>query len=93
MAYIVDLTCVMQIIFLLTAVRPSSEVTLEVVGMAMLAYEQAHRRYVHNDINDFGVRLAVAPGRRDEVLEKIKELINKYRVSDEQLSELRQQLR
>ena len=92
MAYIVDLTCVMQIIFLLTAVRPSSEVTDEVVCMAMKAYEQTYRHEVHADINDFDVGLAVAPGKCDVVLEKIKELIFKYQVSDDQVAELKRQL-
>ena len=93
MAYIVDLTCIMQIIFLIAAVRPSMEVTPDVVRIAMKAYEQACRREVHADINDFSVHLAIAPGKCDIVLEKIKELIAKYRVSDEQISELRRQLR
>ena len=92
MAYIVDLTCIMQIIFLLTVVRPSMEVTPDVVRMAMKAYEETCRHDVHSDINDFGVHLAIAPGKRDTVLEKIKELIAKCRVSDEQVSELRRQL-
>ena len=89
-ANIVDLTCIMQIIFLLTAVRPSMEVTPEAVRMA---YEEACWHEVHADINDFSVQLAIAPGKCDIVLEKIKELIAKYRVSDEQVSELRCQLR
>lgn len=92
MAYIVDLTCVMQIIFLLTSVRQHGEVTVEVVGMAMEAYERAHRSAVHADISAFGVHLAVAPGRRDHVLEKIKELIRKHSIPDEEVTALRRRL-
>ena len=92
MAYIIDLTCVMQIIFLLTAVRPSSEVTDEVVCIAMKAYEEAERSDVHADIKDFDVGLAFARERQDAILDKIKELIFKYRVSDDQVAELRRQL-
>ena len=92
MAYIIDLTCIMQIIFLLTAVRPSSEVTDEVVCIAMKAYEDAQRSEVHADIENFDVGLAFAHERQDAILDKIKDLIFKYRVSDDQVAELRRQL-
>ena len=92
MKYIVDLTCIMQIVFLLIAVLPSKVVTPDIVRMAMKAYEETYRHDVHVDIDDFSVHLAIAPGKCDTVLEKIKELIFKYRVSDEQISELRRQL-
>ena len=90
MVNIVDLTRIMQIIFLLTAVRPSMEVTPETVRMA---YEEACMHEVHTNINDFSVLLAIVPGKCDIVLKKIKELIAKYCVSDEQVSGLRCQLR
>jgi len=89
MAYIVDLTCVMQIIFLLASTR-NGVVNAEVVGIAMQAYEQVHRKNVHADINDFS--LVMAPGRRDYVLDKIKELITSHSIRDEELPTLRQQL-
>ena len=92
MAYIIDLTCIMQTIFLLAAVWPSSEVTDEVVCLAMMAYEVALRSDVHADIKDFDVGLAFARERQDAILDKIKDLIFKYRFSDDQVAELRRQL-
>lgn len=91
MAYIVDLTCVMQIIFLLASTR-NGVVNVEVIRIAMQAYEQVHRKNVHADINDFSVSLAMAPGKRDDVLDKIKELIKSHSIRDEELPTLRQQL-
>ncbi|KAG8217987.1 hypothetical protein J3R82DRAFT_6160 [Butyriboletus roseoflavus] len=91
MAYIVDLTCVMQIVFLLASTR-NGVVDVQVVGIAMEAYERVHRRDVHADISDFSVHLAVTPGKRDLVLDKIKELIRGYSIGDDQLPVLRRQL-
>ena len=91
MAYIVDLTCVMQIIFLLASTR-NGAVNAEVIGIAIQTYEQAHRKSVHAAINEFSVNLAMAPGRRDYVLDKIKELITSHSIRDEELPTLRQQL-
>lgn len=91
MAYIVDLTCVMQIIFLLASIG-NGVVNVEVVAIAMRAYEETHRCNVHTDINDFSMNLTVAPGKRDLVLDKIKELIKNHSVGDEELSNLRRQL-
>ncbi|KAI9574097.1 hypothetical protein HD554DRAFT_2228359 [Boletus coccyginus] len=91
MAYIVDLTCVMQIVFLLASTRGRA-VNVEVIGIAMQAYERVHRNEVHADINDFNVNLAMAPGKCDHVLDKIKELIKNHSIEDEELQRLRQQL-
>jgi len=92
MAYIVDLTCVMQIIFFLASTG-NGKVDIEVVKMAMRAYGGTPRCNVHTDINNFRVNLAVAPGKCDHVLDKIKELIKKHSVGDEELLNLRRQLR
>ena len=91
MAYIVDLTCIMQIVFLLASTR-NGVVNIEVVAIAMEAYEETHRCNIHADINNFSVNLAVAPGKRDHVLDKIKELIKKHSIGNEELSNLRRQL-
>ncbi|KAG6371919.1 hypothetical protein JVT61DRAFT_8928 [Boletus reticuloceps] len=91
MAYIVDLTCVMQIIFLLASVR-NGIVDVDVIAMAMRAYEATNRADVHTAINNFKVNLVVAPGKRDHVLDRIKELIRSHSVGDEEISNLRKQL-
>ncbi|KAF8126039.1 hypothetical protein EV363DRAFT_1528881 [Boletus edulis] len=91
MAYIVDLTCVMQAVFLLVSVR-NGIVDVEVIAMAMQAYEKTNRVDVHTVINNFEVNLAVAPGKRDHVLDKIKELIRSHSVGDEEISNLRKKL-
>lgn len=91
MAYIVDLTCVMQIVFLLASTR-GGVVDVEVVGIAMEAYESSYRGAVHDDLNSFSVHLALSPGKRDHVLDKIKELIRGHSISDDQLRELRREL-
>jgi len=64
-------------------------VDVETVKMAMQAYGGTPRCNVHTDIDSFRVNLAVAPGKRDHVLDKIKELIQKHSVGDEELSNLR----
>lgn len=91
MAYIVDLTCVMQIIFLLASTG-NGVVNVQAIAIAMEAYEVAHKSEVHADINSFSVSLAVAPGKRDHVLDKIKELITSHRVGEQELPALRRQL-
>jgi len=91
MAYIVDLTCVMQIIFLLASAR-NGVVNVEVIGIAMRTYEQVHRNDIHADINDFSVNLAMSPGKRDLVLDRIKELIKSHSIGEDELQTLRQQL-
>jgi len=91
MAYIVDLTCVMQIVFLLASTG-NGVVDIQAIAIAMRAYEEAHKSDVHADINSFSVNFAVAPGKRDHVLDKIKELITSHSVGDEEIPNLRRQL-
>ena len=91
MAYIVDLTCVMQILFLVIASR-DCEASAETVGMAMQAYEQTHRSNVHDEISKFSLHLSIASKKRDDVLDKIKELIEKYRIPGGDVVELQRQL-
>ena len=91
MAYIVDLTCVMQILLLLLVVR-GGEASAEVVRVAMDAYEKTYRPNVHAEISEFPVHLVTGPERRDDVLDKIKELISKYRIPDEDVVRFRHEL-
>ena len=91
MAYIVDLTCVMQILLLLVVVR-DEEVSAEAVRVAMDAYEKTYRPNVHAEISEFPVNIATGPNRRDDVLHKIKELIDKYRIPDEDVMRFRREL-
>jgi len=88
MAYIVDLICVMQIIFLLA---PHDPVTPETIALAMGVYEES-RRVVHHSIEAFDGTLGMLPGRRNYVLEKIEDLIWQLSVADDQILDLRHSL-
>ena len=71
MAYIVDLICVMQVIFLLASgdlLKP------ETVVHALRAYETP-RKVVHLCVNGFDGKLGVRPGGRELVVDKIEALI------------------
>ena len=92
MAYIIDLTCVMQILLLLVVVR-GGEASPDAVHIAMQAYEQTYRANVRAEIKEFPVNIATGSKRRDDVLDKIKELIDKYRIPDEDVVRFRRELR
>jgi hypothetical protein len=85
MAYIVDLICVMQIIFILASRK---RVSPETAVLALRAYEKP-RRNVHLWVNEFDGGLGVLPGGRDHVLEKIEMLIWCHSVADHEIEELR----
>ena len=91
MAYIVDLTCVMQILLLLVVVR-GGEASAEAVHVAVDAYEKTYRPNVHAEISKFPVNIATGLKRRDDVLDKMKELICKYRIPDGDVVRFRREL-
>lgn len=88
MAYIVDLICVMQAVFLLTL---GDRVTAETVTQAVRAYEKP-RRFVHMFVDAFDGKQGVLPGGRDYVLEKIEEWIWRYSIADHEIEQLRQRI-
>ncbi|KAF8549884.1 hypothetical protein OG21DRAFT_1488196 [Imleria badia] len=88
MAYIVDLICVMQAIFLITS---GGRVTPEAVTQAVQAYEKP-RRFVHMLVDGFDGKLGVIPGGRDYVLERIEALIWRHSIADHEIEELRRRI-
>ncbi|KAI6152672.1 P-loop containing nucleoside triphosphate hydrolase protein [Pisolithus tinctorius] len=73
MAYIVDLTHVLEILFLHTAEAKGKKLTRRAIKLAFKAYyESSWRRNVHTDIRLFEGRI----GAQDPILEKITFLIS-----------------
>ena len=89
MAYIVDLICVMQIVFLLAS---RDRVTPKTAALALRAYEEKPKKFVHLWVDGFDGNLGVLPGGRDLVLEKIEMLIWRYSIADHEIEGLRQQI-
>ena len=88
MAYIVDLICVMQVIFLLAS---GDRVTPETAVLALRAYE-TQKRFVHLQVDGFDGKLGVLPTGHDHVLEKIEALIWRYSIPDDKVEELRRKI-
>lgn len=87
MAYIVDLICVMQIIFLLTS-GGRARVTLDTTTRALLAYEDKAKKFVHMCVSAFDGKQGFIGGR-DYVLDQVEALIWRYSITDHQFEELR----
>ncbi|KAG0701052.1 hypothetical protein DFH29DRAFT_831860 [Suillus ampliporus] len=87
MTYIVDLTCIMQIMFLLAPA--SSSISGSVIDIAIKAYDGAGKGDVHKNIQSWNMRLS----RSDDALEKIIGLIKDHTISDEQAQDLRTKIR
>ena len=88
MAYIVDLICVMQVIFLLASgdlLKP------ETVLHALRAYETP-KKVVHLCVDEFDGKLGVLPGGRQLVLDKIEALIWRHSIPDDKIEELRRMI-
>ncbi|KAF8121944.1 hypothetical protein EV363DRAFT_1456966 [Boletus edulis] len=84
MAYIVDLVCVMQVVFLLTS-GGRITITAETVALALRAYERPSK-IVHLMVDAFdGIG-------RDHVLNKVEELIWRYSIADHEVEELRRKI-
>ncbi|KAF8447265.1 hypothetical protein L210DRAFT_3525408 [Boletus edulis BED1] len=90
MAYIIDLVCFIQAVFLLTS-GGRVTVTPEIVNLALQAYDQP-RKIVHLLVDAFDGKLGVLPGGRDHALDKIEELIWRYSIADHEIKELRQRI-
>ncbi|KAF8549891.1 hypothetical protein OG21DRAFT_1500144 [Imleria badia] len=88
MAYIVNLVCVVQAIFVLSS---GGHVTPEAVALAVGGCER-QRRSVRALVNEFDGKLGVLLGGRDYVLEKVEEWIWCYSIADHEIEELRQRL-
>ncbi|KAG2108166.1 uncharacterized protein F5147DRAFT_695530 [Suillus discolor] len=84
MTYIVDLTCIMQILFLLALTGPISR---HVVKIAIRAYEEAGKSNVHLAIQSHHVSVNRNGG--DHALDEIVRLINDYTIKAEEVQDLR----
>jgi len=93
MAYIIDLTLVMQNLFWLSVVdeRPMSR---RLIKLALKAYnESPQKTRIHNAIVDYVKQAGVFErAGRDGVLEKIEELINSHRIESAEMHSLRNRI-
>ncbi|KAL4081030.1 hypothetical protein J3A83DRAFT_4184925 [Scleroderma citrinum] len=87
-AYIVDLTAVMQILFLLI---PHGHITIPAIKLAITAYSMAGINEVHSPIKDYyySPHNALAFGGRDFPLEMIVGLIKVTSIKSDELAALR----
>jgi hypothetical protein len=83
MTYIVDLTCIMQILFLLASTGPISP---RVIKIAIKAYEEAGKSNVHSEIQS---HVPVTHSGGDDALGKIVKLINGHSIKAEDVQGLR----
>jgi hypothetical protein len=100
MTYIVDLTCIMQILFLLCSHPPGSKpppgliphpgpISLPAIEIAIKAYEEAGKSDIHSEVKS---RVSVAHAKGDDALDEIDKLIKRHSIKDEQVQDLRQKL-
>ncbi|KIK36751.1 hypothetical protein CY34DRAFT_811010 [Suillus luteus UH-Slu-Lm8-n1] len=87
MTYIVDLTCVMQILFLLASTGPISP---RVIKIAVKAYEEAGKSTVHSEIQS---HVSVTRSGGDDALEEIVRLINDHSIKAEDVQALRAKIK
>jgi len=105
MTYIVDLTCIMQILFLLCnhprppppagpsppagLIPPPELISLSAIKIAIDAYEEAGKSDIHSEVKS---RVSVAHAKGDDVLDEIDKLINRHSIKDEEVQDLRRKL-
>ena len=89
MAYIVDLICIMQVIFLLAP--GDHRVKPETVLHALRAY-QTPKKVVHMCVGEFDGKRGVLPGGRERVMDKIEALIWRHSVADHEIEGLRRKI-
>ncbi|KAJ6484728.1 hypothetical protein C8R45DRAFT_1214735 [Mycena sanguinolenta] len=81
MAYIVDLTLVLDQLFLITLDhRPARRLTMNDIDLAVKNYRTSNTATVHNKIREYANKATVAEiCRSTQAEEKVKELIKEYR--------------
>ncbi|KAG1875676.1 hypothetical protein F4604DRAFT_1761481 [Suillus subluteus] len=84
MSYIVDLTCIMQILFLLA---PKWPISSSVIKLAMMAYDAASKNHVHAAIQSSVNSLVRLEG--DHALSRIIELIEQHSIKASKAQDLR----
>ncbi|KAG2039351.1 hypothetical protein BDR03DRAFT_998775 [Suillus americanus] len=87
MTYIVDLTCIMQILFLLA---PKWSISSPVIKLAMMAYDAASKSHVHAAIQSSVPSLVPdARFKGDRALNRIIELIEQHSIKASKAQDLR----
>ncbi|KAG2140935.1 uncharacterized protein EDB93DRAFT_647877 [Suillus bovinus] len=86
MTYIVDLTCIMQILFLLV---PTGPVSRHIIKIAIEGYGKACKDNIHLAIQSHCMSVT---RRGDDVLDKIVELIEGHSIKPEEVHDLRMQI-
>ena len=82
MAYIVDLTNVLDILFTLTSRRNQENLNIRTIKVALMAYYKSMRRnHVHTQIRECSVRIFGSSG----VVAEIESLLSRRYVVDEEL--------
>lgn len=89
MAYIIDLTLVMQIVFSLA--EGKHQTSRRLIKLAFMGYAESTIKVdVHLAIGNYIKQTKFyAPGGPDVTLEKIVEIINKYQIDSAEMGELR----
>lgn len=65
--------------------------TSRMVASALQAYE-GPQKFVHLFVDAFDGKLGVLPGGRDQVLDKIEQLIWRHSLADHEIEELRRKI-
>lgn len=82
MAYIVDLTHVMDILFTLTDGKGEQALTSEIIRSTTEVYRESERsRYVHSKIKDFPVSIFSS----NDVISQVENLIRERYIQDDAL--------
>ena len=81
MAYIIDLTLVLDQLFLITLEhRPARRLTMDDINLAVSNYRTSNTATVHNKIREYANKATVAEiCHSTKAEEKVKELIKEYR--------------
>ncbi|KAG1723666.1 uncharacterized protein EDB91DRAFT_1255563 [Suillus paluster] len=87
MTYIVDLTCIMQILFLLA---PTGPISRRAIKAAIKTYGVTGKSGVHLKIKSW--HMPLIPSGRDDALEKIVGLIEDHSIKADEVEDLRTQI-
>ncbi|KIJ35988.1 hypothetical protein M422DRAFT_782383 [Sphaerobolus stellatus SS14] len=94
MAYIINLTLVMQNIFWLTTMTEGRPITRRLIKLAFKSYQESREKtQVHNDLYEYVKQAGlIERAGRDGVLEKIEQLINRNRIDSAEMHSLKDRI-
>ncbi|KIJ27243.1 hypothetical protein M422DRAFT_784985 [Sphaerobolus stellatus SS14] len=94
LAYIVNLTLVMQNIFWLTTMTEGHPITRRLIKLAFKSYQEStEKTQVHNDLYEYVKQAGlIERAGRDSVLEKIEQLINRNRIDSAEMHSLKDRI-